>query len=84
MSMNAFQGVMPHISVLAKGHAAALALHQLIESVDRGERHRILVADGLRPELCEGHIDMHQVRPRENPCTPRLTETDLIRISRPP
>lgn len=60
MSVHAFQTLVPHITSLAKGHAAAMALRELLDTVHRGPRsHRRL--DGVSPGTCEGGIEVCQV-----------------------
>ena len=61
MSVQAFQTLVPHITSLAKGHAAAIALRELLDTVQRGRRCRRRI-DGASPETCEGDIDVRQVR----------------------
>jgi hypothetical protein len=60
MALNAFQSAGPHILSLAKGHAAAVALRDLVRVVERGQRTSRKV-DGVVPKLCEGKIDLHKV-----------------------
>lgn len=61
MSVQAFQNLVPHITFLAKGHAAAMALRELVDTVNRGRRSRRRI-DGVSPETCDGGIEVCHVR----------------------
>ena len=61
MAVQAFQGILPHILVLATAQAAAVALKTIIETVNRGKRFTLQV--GLRsPDFCDGYIQLKDVR----------------------
>lgn len=59
-SLNAFQSIPTHILAIAKGHAAAVALRDLISVVERGKQSPKIL-DGSLPEFCRGRVEMHEV-----------------------
>ena len=63
MAIQAFQGVLPHILVLAKAQAAAVSLRSVIETVNRGRKfnHRLGL---LSPQFCDGDIEVRKVSTR--------------------
>ena len=60
MAVQAFQDLLPHVIVLAKGQAAAIALRGVLDTVKRGRRF-VKKVDGLSPQFCEGDIEVRDV-----------------------
>ncbi len=64
MAVQAFQGLLPQVLVLAKAQVAAVSLRSIIETVNRGrkfDRRNGL----LSPHFCDGDIEIRDVC-----CTP--------------
>jgi hypothetical protein len=60
MAVQAFQGILPHLLVLAKAQAAAQALRTIIETVNLGTRSNQRIGH-LSPEFCDGDIEVRDV-----------------------
>ena len=60
MAVQAFQGILPQILVLAKAQAAASSLRTVLETVHRGKRFRRR-AGLLSPQFCDGEIEVEDV-----------------------
>lgn len=73
MAMNAFQTIVPQILILAKAHAAAVALQDLWVTVERGQRFRKRI-DGLSPDVCQGLIQFKEASHSRS----TVTQTGLL------
>ena len=60
MAVQAFQGLLPQILVLAKARAAALSLRTVIETVNRGRKFDRKIGL-LSPQFCDGDIEVRDV-----------------------
>jgi ATP-binding cassette, subfamily B (MDR/TAP), member 1 len=58
LAVGALQGVLPSILVIARGHAAALALRELIDATGQPLNG---LQFGASPQECEGHVEISRV-----------------------
>lgn len=64
MATRAWEDILPHLNVLGKGRAAAIALKDILDKVeDFGEIAKR--AAGITPKFCDGDIEVREVR---RPC----------------
>ena len=60
MATRAWEDSLPHLNVLEKGRAAAIALNAILEKVENG-RKVTKRATGITPKFCEGDIEVRKV-----------------------
>ena len=61
MATRAWEDILPHLNVLEKGRAAAIALNDILDEVeDSGEIAK--TATGIAPKFCDGDIEVREVR----------------------
>lgn len=69
MATRAWEDALPHLNVLEKGRAAAIALKAILDTVKNG-REIANTTTGITPKFCEGDIEIRQVsRPETSPPT---------------
>lgn len=60
MATKAWEDILPHINVLAKGQAAGVALKAILVKVEKG-RKLMQTSTSTTPKFCEGDIEVRQV-----------------------
>ena len=61
MATRAWEDILPHLNVLEKGRAAAIALKDILDKVeDCGKIAK--AATGITPKFCDGDIEVREVR----------------------
>ena len=60
MATRAWEDALPHLNVLEKGRAAAIALKAILDKVENG-RKVAKMAVGVTPKFCEGDIEVRNV-----------------------
>jgi ATP-binding cassette subfamily B (MDR/TAP) protein 1 len=61
MATRAWEDALPHLNVLQKGRAAAVALKAILQRVETG-RKATTIRSGISPKFCEGDIEVRRVR----------------------
>jgi ATP-binding cassette, subfamily B (MDR/TAP), member 1 len=57
MATRAWEDTLPHLNVLGKGRAAAIALKAILDKVENGRKITKLTT-GITPKFCEGDIEV--------------------------
>ena len=61
MATRAWEDILPHLNILEKGRAAAIALKDMLDKVeDCGKIAK--TATGITPKFCDGDIEVREVR----------------------
>lgn len=60
MATRAWEDALPHLNVLEKGRAAAIALKAILDKVENG-RKITKITTGITPKFCEGDIEVRSV-----------------------
>jgi ATP-binding cassette subfamily B (MDR/TAP) protein 1 len=61
MATRAWEDILPHLNVLEKGRAAAIALNDILDKVEDLEKIAKTVT-GVTPKFCDGDIEVREVR----------------------
>jgi ATP-binding cassette subfamily B (MDR/TAP) protein 1 len=60
MATRAWEDALPHLNVLEKGRAAAIALKAILRKVENGTKAKP-IRSGITPKFCEGDIEARRV-----------------------